>query len=261
MSVEGQYTIEILDVALDVIEYLLAAGGEPQRASKVAHQLGIHRSRAFRILKTLERRGYVEADPQNQGYQLGLKFLEIGEEVRERLDLRRVAEPVQMDLAQKTGDAAHLLVLYGHSAVCINLCQGDHMLQVAAPVGKPLPLHIGASPKILLAHLPDQERERIIQEIELTPFTPNTITDRDELRRCLEQIRTQGYAVDEEDFEMGVYAIGAPVRDHSRRVVAGITITVPESRYSLERRKQLIELVVGAAQRISANLGYQPTAS
>ncbi len=250
------YTIEVLDVALSVVEQMLAAGGQPQRASRLARQLGVHRTRVFRILKTLERRGYVEADPEGRGYRLGLKFLEIGAQVRERLNLRRAAEPILMDLARRTGDVAHLLVLYGHSAVCIDRYQGDHMLQVAAPIGKPIPLHVGASPKILLAHLPEPERERILEEIELTPFTPNTITDRDELRRCLEEIRAQGYAVDEEDFEIGVYAVGAPVRDHSGRVVAGVTVTTPESRYSPQRRRQLIEMVVDAAGQISARLGW-----
>lgn len=256
---QDRYTIGILDVTLDVIECLLTAGEEPQRPSELARQLGINRSRAFRILKNLERRGYVEADPQTHGYLLGLKFLEIGTRVRQRLDVRRVAEPVLIELAQNTGDVAHLLVLYGHSAVCIDRYQGNHMLQVAAPIGQLLPLHIGACPKILLAHLPDQKRERIIQEIELTPFTPNTITDRDKLRRRLEKIRTQGYEVDEEDFEIGVCAIGAPVCDHSGRLVAGITVTTPDVRYNPERREQLIELVVDAAQRISASLGYLPT--
>ncbi|MBL7065649.1 MAG: IclR family transcriptional regulator [Anaerolineae bacterium] len=256
MSSQGQYTIEVLDVALDVVECLLAAEGEPQRPGEIACQLGINRSRAFRILKTLERRGYVESDPQAQGYRLGLKFFEIGEQVRERLELRRVAEPVLMELAQNTGDVAHLLVLYGHSAACVDRYQGDHMLQVAAPIGQPLPLHIGASPKVLLAHLPENERERIIQEIELTPFTPNTITDHDELRRCLEEVRTQGYAVDEEDFEIGVYAVGAPVRDHNGCVVAGVTVTTPESRYSPQRCQELIKMVVDAANRISARLGW-----
>jgi IclR family KDG regulon transcriptional repressor len=255
MSNKGKYTIEVLDVTLDVIEYLAASGQEPQRHAEIARQLGIHRNRAFRILKTLEERGYVEANSETRGYQLGLKFLEVGELVHERLDVGRVADRILMELAKKTGDVAQLLVLYRHSAVCIDSYRGDHRLQVAAPIGQPLPLHIGASPKILLAHLPEQDRERILQSIELTRFTPNTITDRDELRHCLDEIRAQGYAVDEEDFEVGVYAVGAPVRDHCGRVVASITVTTPESRYSPQRRQELIEMVTNAASRVSARLG------
>jgi len=165
-----------------------------------------------------------------------------------------------MELAKDTGDVAQILVLRGHNAVCIDSYRGDHRLQVAAPIGQPLPLHIGASPKILLACLPEQERERILQDIELTRFTPNTITDRDELRRCLEKIRTQGYAVDEEDFEVGGYGVGAPVHGRNGHVVAGITVSLPASRYSPQRRQELIEMVKNAAGRVSARLWEpQPT--
>ncbi len=256
MSDEGQYRIEILDVAIDVIECLLAAGEEHQGTSEIARKLGINRSRTFRILKTLEQRGYVEADHQTQGYQLGVRFLELGERVRRQVHILRVAQPILRKLAQESGDSVVLVVLYGDNAVCVDRSQGHHMLQAEDPIGEPLPLHIGASPKILLAHLPEQKRERIIQEIELTRFTTETITDRDELRRRLEQIRSQGYAVDEGDLEVGVCAVGAPVRDHTGRVAAGVTVTLPETRYNPQHREELIVMVVEAANRISTQLGW-----
>ena len=256
MPNQNNYTIEILDVSLEVVEYMTGGNAEYYRASEIARQLKMNRSRVFRILKTLEKRGYVEFDPQTLGYRLGLKFLTIGENVRDRLDLRRESQDVLLELARNTGDVAHLLVLFGQSAVCIDRYQGENMLQVAAPIGVPLPLYIGASPKILLAHLPPEERERIIEELDLRPFTPYTITDKEELRRCLEQIRKQGYAVDEQDYEIGVYAIGAPVRDHTGRVVAGITVTVPEVRYDGDRKEKIIQMVVEAAKKVSYRLGY-----
>jgi DNA-binding IclR family transcriptional regulator len=129
-------------------------------------------------------------------------------------------------------------------------------LQVATPIGQSVPLHVGASPKILLANAPEEERETLLKELSLQRFTPNTITDINELRRCLNEIREKGYAVDEEDYERGVYAIGAPVRDGTGRVIAGITITTPESRYSLERRETLIVQVLEAAREISRRLGF-----
>lgn len=256
MPTRNDYTIEILDASLEVIECMMGGNSKYRRASEIARQLKMNRSRVFRILKTLEKRGYVEFDSQSQGYRLGLKFVAIGENVRERLDLRRESQDILLELAQKTGDVAHLLVLFGQSAVCVDRYQGENMLQVAAPIGVPLPLYIGASPKILLAHLPDEERERIIEELELRPFTPYTITNKDELRKCLEQIRHQGYAIDEQDYEIGVYAIGAPVRDHTGRVVAGITVTVPEVRYNPIRKEQIVQMVIEASRKVSARLGY-----
>jgi DNA-binding IclR family transcriptional regulator len=151
----------------------------------------------------------------------------------------------------------NLLVLYGDSAVCIDHYEGDHMLQVSAPLGEPLPLHIGASPKILLAFMPEPERSLVLERIQLTPYTPQTITDKEIFRRKLEEIRSCGYAVDEGDFETGVYAIGAPVRDHSGEVVAGITVTIPVNRYSLPRKEELIGLILSTTQQLSKELGYR----
>lgn len=261
MARDSQYIIEVIDVMFDVIEHLHQAADGPLGASEIARHVGINRSRAFRILKTLERRGYVEADPQTQGYHLGLKFLEIGEGVRERLDLRHAAQPILTQLTKMTGEAASLLVLHGQMAVCVERSQGENMLQVAPSIGEFFPLYIGACPKILLAHLPAEERERIIKEIEFTPYTPNTITNPDDLRRSLEQIRSQGYAVDEEDYERGVYAIGAPVRDYTGAVIAGLSIAVPKSRYNAERREQLIERIIDGAMEISLDLGFMPKRS
>lgn len=249
------YVIDIIDVALDVIEHI-NDDSKVYRVSEIARELGINRTRVFRILKTLENRGYVNFDPDTQGYRLGVKFLHIGETVLERMDLRREVEPVLMELARKTGDSAHLLILQGQRAVTLDRRQGEHRLQVASPIGQSLPLFVGASPKILLANLPDEERERIIQSIEFEAFTESTITDVEEFRRCLETIRQQGYAIDEEDYELGVYAIGAPVRDHTGSVIAGITITTPGSRYSAERKQELIDLVTEAGYRLSEKLGY-----
>lgn len=257
MARESQYIIEVLDVMFDVVEYLHYSGDGPLGASEIARHVGINRSRAFRILKTLELRGYVEVDPRTQGYRLGLKFLEIGEGVRERLDLRHAARPVLAELTKETGEAASLLVLRGRLAVCIERSQGESMLQVAPSIGESFPLYIGACPKILLAHLPVEDRERIIEEIDFVSYTPNTVNDPDDLRRCLEQIRSQGYAVDEEDYERGVCAVGAPVRDYTRAVVAGLSITVPRSRYSSERRARLVKWVIDGAEEVSTNLGFK----
>jgi IclR family KDG regulon transcriptional repressor len=249
------YVIDIIDVALDVIN-CLNDHTKSYRASDIARKLGVNRSRVFRILKTLNARGFVDYDPDTQGYHLGVKFLHFGENVRERLDLRREAEPILVELAHLTGDSAHLLILQGERAVTIDRRQGENRLQVASPIGQSLPLYVGASPKILLAYLPEAERERIIKSFDFESFTENTITDANALRKCIEKIRQQGYAVDEEDYERGVYAIGAPVRDATGRVIAGITLTTPGSRYSSKRGKELIALAVEAAKKLSEKFGY-----
>jgi len=257
---EGRYTIQVLAAALDVIELLAhgSTGGAGRTATEISDELGLHRNRVFRILKTMEYRGYVEADPETHSYQLGIRFLHVGQHVQTRLGLRQAAGPVLKKLAENTGDVASLWVLSDMSAVCVDWHKGPHMLQLLPSIGRSLPLHVGAAPKILLAHMPEDERSRVLSEIELEAFTANTITDRDVLRDCLAEVRSQGYAVDEEDYEYGEHAFGAAVRDHTGRVVAALSVAVPKTRYDPARRDDLIEAVVNAADEASGNLGFLP---
>jgi len=119
-----------------------------------------------------------------------------------------------------------------------------------------LPMYTGAAPKILLAFMPEEQRERMINDMDLSSYTPNTITNKVSLRKTLAEIRKQGFAVDEQDFEIGAFAFGAPVFDHEGKIVAGVSITTPTARCSPERRTELIPLVIEAARKLSEKLGY-----
>jgi len=256
MTEKGKYIIDILDVTLDVIENMMLSGGEPLRASVIANQLGFNRTRVFRILKTLEMRGYTEFDPESQGFRLGLKFLEIGKEVLKGFDLRNEVQPFLADLAQKTGDSSFLIVRQGLNAIIIDRHQGEHSLQVYSYVGQSLPLHVGASPKILLAFASEADREKIVKEIVLERFTENTITRKTDLRQRLKVIRKDGHAIDEEDYETGCFSIGAPIFDASGSIVAGISVSTPGSRYNAQRKNELIKYVTAAGKDISTRIGW-----
>ncbi len=261
MPEDDRYIIEILDVALNVIDTMASSDEEYLSPSILARQFNLNRSRMFRIFKTLERREFVIYNPKTETYRLGLKFLEISQNIRSRLSLRSEAEELLKDLAAGTGDTSYLIIASGNSAIVVDRYSGDNMLQLAAPIGARLPLHTGAAPKILLAFMSEDQRERTIDEIELTSFTPNTISNKATLRKTLAAIRKQGYAVDEQDFEIGAFAFGAPVFDHEGSVVAGISITTPTARCSPERREELIGTVLAAAQKLSEKLGYRSKGS
>ncbi|MBC8506998.1 MAG: IclR family transcriptional regulator [Chloroflexi bacterium] len=256
MTDKGKYTIDILDVALDVIECLMLSGGKPLRASEIANQLTINRTRVFRILKTLEERGYSAFNPDTQGFRLGLKFLEINKEVLKGFNLRKEVEPILVDLAISTGDSSFLFVREGSNAIIIDRHQGERSLQVYSFIGQSLPLHVGASPKVLLAYTSEEVRENIIKGMLLQRFTANTITRKTDLRHRLDEVRANGYAVDEEDYEIGCFSIGAPVFDTNGSIIAGISISTPGSRYSPQRKQELIELVTGTARKASARMGW-----
>jgi IclR family acetate operon transcriptional repressor len=255
---DDRYIIDILDVALDVIDTMASGQEEFFSTSVLARQFNMNRSRMFRIFKTLERRGFVIYDPKTETYRLGQKFLSIGQSIRSRISLRSEAEDVLKNLAAETGDCSYLIVLSGISAIVVDRYLGDNMLQLSAPIGSVLPVHTGAAPKILLAFMPEEQLNHILDEIPFSAFTPKTITNKDEFRKKLTEIRKQGFAEDDEDFEIGAYAFGAPVFNHEGNVVAGISISTPTARCSPKRREELIHIVCIAGKKLSERLGYQP---
>jgi DNA-binding IclR family transcriptional regulator len=211
----------------------------------------------FRILKTMQQRGFVEYDPRTETYRLGLKFLAVSRNVRDRLHLHREAEATLKALAEETGDSSYLVISTGNSAIVVDRYVGGNMLQLSAPIGTLLPYHVGAGPKILLAYMPREQREQVLQEMELPPFTPNTIRNKDKFRKLLDQICLNGYSDDAQDYEVGAYAFGAPIFDHEGSVVAAASIATPSPRCSDERRVELIGRIKQAARQISTNLGYK----
>jgi DNA-binding IclR family transcriptional regulator len=258
MTNQDRYVIDVLEVATQLVEAMADSRTEYHGISELARRLNINRGRVFRILKTLERRGWVEFEPRTASYRLGARLLFITESIHGRLDWRREAGDVLRQLTELTGDSAGLFVLYGDHAVCVEQQKGGYMLQAGDLMGRPVPLYVGAAPKVLLANLPDSEREPAIDRLELLPFTESTITNKETLRKVLDSVRAQGYAVDNQDYESGVQAVGAPVRDHTARVVAAMSVITPQARYSLEREGQLINWVIQAANQVSLRLGHRP---
>lgn len=257
MSNNDRYTIDVLDLALKIIDAMAISQQEFFSPTDLTRQLNINRNRTFRILKTLNQCGFVDYDPKTEMYRLGLKFLTISQNIRERLNIHREAEEILKSLAEVTGDCTYLLISSGSSAIVVDRYTGDNMLQMSAPIGTVLPYHVGAAPKILLAFMPDEQQKKTLSEMKLPSFTTNTITDRRTFQELLETIRSKGYSTDEQDYELGAFAFGAPVYDHEGNVVAGMSITTPTTRCSPERRTELIHQVMVAAQKLSARLGYQ----
>jgi DNA-binding IclR family transcriptional regulator len=252
---ERDYSLRTLEAALDVIESFPSATDCAQGVTEISQRLGLSKAQVFRILYTLTSRGYIQQYPDTQKYALGLGFLALGEAVRSRIDLLRVAEPFLVELANLSGDTTYLVVQFGTGTLLADRRQGRKVLQVTTPIGQVLPHHVAAGPKVLLAYMPEADREHTIKHLELTAYTAATITDREELKRHIAQILKQGYASDEGDFEPDVYAVSAPVWGHLGTVVAALTIAAPRSRCGRERQKQLSGLVMSSARRLSSELG------
>ena len=251
MRQSGPY-LKTVDRALQVL--LLFDRERPEwSSSELAQALGLHRSIVYRILRSLEQRGFVTQTDRHGRYALGLKLVELGNVVLEGMDLQKVARPVMTRLVEETGESAFLTVLSGDEGVCVEKVDSRKAIRAMTSVGTHSPLHAGASGKVLLAHLsPDRVHEVIAKGLQAV--TPRTVTDPDQLRRDLEKIRQQGWAYSVGELTPEVAAISVPLWDSGGAMLGVLSTAGPASRFHQDRVPDLISLTCQAGEDISAQL-------
>jgi DNA-binding IclR family transcriptional regulator len=222
--------------------------------SELSRELGLAKSTTFNILTSLEQLGYIyRADGK---FHLGLKLYSLSSVVVENMDLRRVAAPILKGLVESTGETANLGIIQGNEAIYIDCLMGPHPVTVHTWPGKRLPLHSTALGKVLLAWLPTNEMTAVLLQENMSALTPSTITTIESFMAQLDEVRDKGYSVDDEEDAIGMRCIGAPVFDHSGRVVAAISLTAPAQRLLRSKIDEIAQNVIGCALEISTRLGY-----
>lgn len=261
----GRYRIQSIERAVAILNAFSAE--EPELGvTDLAERLELHKSTVHRFLVNLEAAGLVERNRHTSRYRLGLRIFELGGLVLQQMNLWDEALPFLEGLVRDSGETGHLAVLDGGEAVYIEKVEARRALRIPSAIGRGYPAHATSLGKILLAHLGEEAREAIIAERGLARCTPGTITDPARLRDELASIRTQGFAVDDEEYEEGLRCIGAPIVSHTGLVVAAIGIGGPVTRVTPKRVAELAELVMSAAGSLSRRMGaeqsgaYAPTA-
>lgn len=255
LGVPENNVVQSVDRALAILSILQKAE-EPLGVTEIGAQMGIHKSSAYRTLNTLARRGYVQQDPRTERYALGLKLVELGTTVLERLELREVARPHLKRLMEASSEVAHLVILQDGEAVYIEKVEYPGPVKMASRIGAGNPLHCTGVGKALLAFMPEESADVIIAR-GLKQRTPSTITDPIKLREELRHIRSCGYACDLEENEPGIRCVAAPIFDHSGRVVAACSISGLAMTMTESKLMDCAKLVCQAGMEISAALGYQ----
>ncbi len=225
--------------------------------TELSRRLSLHKSTVYRLLVTLEKHGLVDWVPESGKYRLGMTLFELGSLVATVTDLRRVARPVLEALHNECGETLHLAILDMGDVVYIEKLESRARLRMYSEVGRRAPAHCTGLGKVLLAYLPDSELEKILQQKGLTAFTARTIVSPALLREHLAEVRRNGYAVDAGEHEELVRCAAAPVRDHSGRVVAAVSIAAIGLDTGTELFKEFIRKVVAAAAEISRRLGFR----
>ncbi|NLE45183.1 MAG: IclR family transcriptional regulator [Chloroflexi bacterium] len=230
--------------------------------SELAAATGVSKTTCHRLLNTLISAHYVVRAPHGVGYQLGGKVIALGQACMAQVDVFRATRPHIVELARRTGDTAFMCINDDDEALCLDRVDGKHEVRVfILHLGGRQPLHVGAAPLALLADKTDDELAELVRRRGLARYTPYTIIDLKHLIAAVEHLRQEGYVVSWEDATIGVAAVGAPVFDHTDRVVASISVSGILPRFGPDRLPLLIEAVKEAAANASRDLGHSRTTS
>jgi DNA-binding IclR family transcriptional regulator len=224
-------------------------------AKQVASRSRLPVSTVHRFLVNLENAGYLNCS-RDGVYQLGIACFAIGQAALGHLDVRRVSLPHLEELNRQTRETIHLTLRHGLSAVYVEKLDSPEPLRIHSRIGAAVPLYCTAVGKVMLAYMPDEERERVLPQLGLKRWTPNTVGNLQELAAELYRVRKNGYACDLEEHELHIRCIAAPIWNHEGEVSASVSITAPMVRMAVTRLRQLAPLIQAAGLRISRELGY-----
>ncbi|WP_449063383.1 IclR family transcriptional regulator [Planomonospora algeriensis] len=239
-----------IDKALTVLEAI----AEHHRVTDIAAETGVSKSTVHRILQSLVEWGFARTDG-NGGYEPGPRILTLAGRVMNRFDPARQASGALSALHERIGYTTHFAVRSGDEAVYVSKLEGRRPYQMPSRVGMSLRLHCTAIGKAVLAWLPADEVRAICARTGLPRMTPGTLTEVDDLLAHLAVVRSQGYALDDEENHPEILCVGAPVFDHTGQVLGGISISALAMDMDREGLERLAPEVVAAAREVSLALG------
>lgn len=240
--------------AIEILELL--ASRRELTVTQIGKELDIPKATAHQILATLVEKRIVIRNTGSETYSLGLNLFILGSSARQNIDLVQIAAPRLRSLNEQVDETIHLTVFRNGELLYVDSYESSKRLRTHSSVGEAGELYCTAVGKAVFAFQPLEDRRKLIENLELKRFTPNTIVDPVELGAELDRIENAGYAVDNIEHEEGVRCLGAPIRNHEGRVIASISVSGPDERITPDRDETLSDLLIETADEISQELGY-----
>jgi DNA-binding IclR family transcriptional regulator len=244
------------DMVGKALGLLVLLGDEPRGASaaELSRRAELPFSTTYRLLGSLTRDGFVDYEPDGRRYHLGLRVFQLGQRVSNHHGFAGTALPILRRVTEKTGEATILSVRDGNHHLTVNKVDGPQTFRVTSDPGHLGALHTTSVGKALVAFAEEAERKRLVEELELEPLTEFSITDREAFRSEIEQVRRRGYAVMDEENELGMRAVAVPVFNAQGYAFASLATAVPVFRLGLEELVALVPVLQEAAAELSARL-------
>ncbi len=226
--------------------------------AELSRRLEVPRASVFRLLHTLEQMGFVERVPESPAYKLSIGVLRLGFEYLASMELTEHGRPIVEELRTLAGYSAHLVVRDGRDVVFVLKAAGPNAVFHSIQVGARVPAHATVLGRQLLSDLDEGGLRRVYPEEPLPAVTPRTPTTVKALKALIDADRANGYGISQGGFETGITTIAAPVFNEQRRVVAAVSITVPQQQISPEETERLVPLVRQAAEQLTERLSHLP---
>ncbi len=221
--------------------------------SEVAHATDMTRATVRRFLLTLVREGYVETDGKYFG--LRPKVLELGFSVLSSMDIWEIAQPIMNDLSSRLQESVFAAVLDRDSVIYVARAHSQRFMNVGITIGSRVPAHCISTGRVLLAALSDEALHQYLENTTLTKFTSHTVTSKVKLRGLVEEVRRQGWAIVDQELEIGLRSISVPIYDAFGEIVAALNVCCPSSRITYEEtRTRVLPELTAASQQITRAL-------
>lgn len=252
-EVKQKKTIASVIKAIDVINHIAQAGRE-QGVTEISEALNMGVSATYHLLNTLKECNIIVQNEKTKKFKLSLKLWQIGMLAFGQNHISLIIRPYLKRLKEVTGETANFMVLDNKQVVYIAQEESNKLVKMFTKIGAAVPLHCTAGGKTLLAFQPEEKQRFILEGLELKAFTEKTITDKSALIKEMEKIKKQGYGFDDEERELDVYCIAAPVFDMNNEPVGCISISGPKNRFTEENKKIWVKAIVDIANEASEYL-------
>jgi DNA-binding IclR family transcriptional regulator len=257
MRERSEYSVQAVTNAIRVLEALGDAEHE-QSLPELCAKLSLTKSNANKLLSTLERFGYVDANAYTANLRLGVKTFQIAQAYINKLNLSEIALPLQRSLRDEVNESVYISVLRRANVVYLSVVETDAPVRVMPRIGNVGPAYATATGKVQLAFMDEKEVENLYEGAKFTQYTDKTVKSITELLQDLEQIRKCGYALDNEEYELGVRCVATPVRNFMGNVIAGMSISAPIERMGDEIvQSELLPQLTSAAYTLSTKFGFR----
>jgi IclR family KDG regulon transcriptional repressor len=245
--------VKTIDRLVEILDYF-AHCHAGLSLSELSEHLNLPKSTLHRFLVSLEAHGALRRDANDKKWFPGYKLIVWGSVAAENTTIREIAKPFMSDLRAASGEMAILTIYHAHEVICIDMSETSHPVRLNMKIGAQRAAHAGASSKVLIAYLSEEEVMAIVKEKGLPKLCTNTITDINVLKAELARIRVQGYADSLEETDPGAWGVATPIRDWKGQVVGAIGLAGPTLRYSEASVKEYASLCSKYAERISTAL-------